>query len=246
MQRKALLLSALIGASLMSGVSYAKGTGFDQNNAVITVGMASQESQTGYFVSGAWQINDYVEFGLGVNSYLNNDRFEASDFLPADFDLSEYEDTEFRPRHNDIQFGVTFRHPLNITDHITVSPYLEIGSSRLSTKKIKLTTSGSATSTTTSNTASTKIISFDDISSFHLGSGLQVTFGQEHEVRFGVRGYTTDDDWEALTIEEEQRTAYLRYEYRPYKSPFGFVFGAQNADQFGDPSYRIGVSWAFN
>jgi hypothetical protein len=206
------------------------------NNAAIGLGFSSNEGESGYYADLHWQFNKYADISIGVNSYLNGQRFESETLLGADAALFTPE--SFRPRHNLYQFSTTFRYPFVLSNDTILAPYAELGISKLSTKTLVFV----------ENVESEPLVerkSFGDLDSFKFGVGIQMAFNGAHKLTLGAIGYSNDEDFTQLSVDDNEIGGTLRYEYRPGDT-LGYILRLDTVDQFGGALFNIGVSWNFN
>lgn len=228
--------------------------------ASLGLGYSAHEGQSGYYLDLRWQFNDYAEISFGVDSYLNAKTYDVTKF-PGAFPnvdaigVEEFRDTfgdgMFRPRHNTYSFNTTLRYPFPLTRQTMFAPYIELGASKMSTKDVVFTeqkstgSTGTGTGTGTGTSVKVLTLSFQDLDSFRAGAGFQLGFGDAHRWSLGAVGYSKNDDWSELDLEDDQVGAAIRYEYRPAKQ-LGIVARLETVDQFGDPWLSLGVNWVFS
>jgi hypothetical protein len=243
---KIIFIVEAVLASIFSLSIQASEIGIMDNTASANFNYSAHEGEAGYSLDIHWQMNKHLEVTAGVDSYLSNESYStASIFLETSKNPEDYSPERFRPRHNDYSFGVTLRYPIAFANKVVLSPYLNLGINKLSTKALifePVSSSGGETSSTLSDIP----IRFSDLDAFKVGAGVQIAIDDIHGLRVGLIGYSNDQDWDELDIEKDERGGYLRYEYRPSNNRFGFVTSISSVDQFGSPSFKVGLSWAFN
>lgn len=206
------------------------------NNAAIGLGFSSNEGKSGYYADLRWQFNKYADISIGIDSYLNGQRFDSEPLLGTDAALFTPE--SFRPRHNLYHLSTTFRYPFVLSSDTIIAPYAELGISKLSTKTLVFIED-------VQQDPIIKRMTFGDLDSFKFGVGIQMAFNGAHKLTLGAIGYSNDEDFTQLSVDDNEIGGTLRYEYRPGDT-LGYILRLDTVDQFGGALFNVGVSWNFN
>lgn len=217
---------------------------FDDGRVDVIAGLSSHEGETGYYVNGQWNITQYAVLGLGADSYVRRSDFSVGDFFPD----SDFADNLFRPRHTTYSLYGTLRYPFELSSDSQIAPFVTFGFNQMSTEDVEIGESDNSVegddNANSGNSDAELVLSFTDMDAFSIRIGAQWQINQRHLLSIGAVGYSLDDDWSELTLEDQHEGGFVSYRYQ-YSPLIGFTAGIDTVDIFGDANARFGLSFSF-
>lgn len=216
---------------------------FESGRVDVMAGLSTHEGESGYFVTGQWNISQYAALGLGVDSYTSRNSYPAAAFT----DNALFASRSFRPRHTTYSLSGTVRYPFSLSDDSYAAPFFTIGFNQMSTEDVEIgdgTGSNSDDSGSSNQNQNILVLSFADLDAFSLHAGAQWQINKKHLLGAGFVAYSLDDDWSELSIEDQYEGGFISYRYQ-YTPLLGFTAGVETVDIFGDANARMGVTFSF-
>ena len=134
MKRTLIALSVLTGISFGAMAEEPAQDFFEPGRVDVMAGLNTQEGETGYFVSGQWNISQYAALGLAVDSYTSRNSYPAAAFT----DSALFASRSFRPRHTTYSLSGTARYPFSLGDESYAAPFLTVGFNQMSTEDVEI------------------------------------------------------------------------------------------------------------
>lgn len=239
----------LLSATSMAAVANELSPSLTESGFGLSAGYFSQSGANGYFVGSEWQLSPYVQLSVNANSRLNSKRYDVEDVVTD----SEYESliekgyeqpTSFTPRHTSIGVKMTLRYPIELSGW-SVAPFVDAETLQFRTKSVELLKAGGSTSDNGDSNSSNKVadLHFERFNALAFGVGIHAEVGAHHWI-LGYHGYSTDESWSEVSLEDDQTGAWLRYDY--FVTPqIAVRTKVDTVDIFGDPSLELGFHYHF-
>ena len=240
MKRTLIALSVLTGISFGAMAEEPAQDFFEPGRVDVMAGLNTQEGETGYFVSGQWNISQYAALGLAVDSYTSRNSYPAAAFT----DSALFASRSFRPRHTTYSLSGTARYPFSLGDESYAAPFLTVGFNQMSTEDVEIGDgSGDDNDDSGSDNQNVLTLSFADLDAFSLHAGVQWQIDKKHLLGAGFVAYSLDDDWSELSLEDQYEGGFLNYRYQ-YTPLLGFTAGVETVNIFGDANARMGATFS--
>ena len=166
MKRTLIALSVLTGISFGAMAEEPAQDFFEPGRVDVMAGLNTQEGETGYFVSGQWNISQYAALGLAVDSYTSRNSYPAAAFT----DSALFASRSFRPRHTTYSLSGTARYPFHwAMNHM---PLFNCHFNQMSTEDVEIGDgSGDDNDDSGSDNQNVLTLSFADLDAFSLHAG---------------------------------------------------------------------------